>query len=112
MTLFGKIIRKEIPAKIIYEDDLCLAFRDIKPEAPVHILVIPKRAISTMNDVSQTDEPLLGHLLVKAAEIAKGEGLAQNGYRIVINTNADAGQSVFHIHLHILGGRQMQWPPG
>lgn len=112
MTIFSKIINKEIPAQIVYEDDQCLAFRDINPQAPVHILLIPKREIPTMNDVKESDQSTLGYLLVKAPEIAKKEGVAENGYRLVINTNAHAGQTVSHIHVHIMGGRPMSWPPG
>jgi histidine triad (HIT) family protein len=112
MTIFTKIINKEIPANIVYEDETCLAFRDIHPQAPVHILVIPKREIATMNDVKASDENLIGRLLVKAAEIAKKEGIAESGYRLVVNTNGDGGQSVSHIHVHLLSGRQLSWPPG
>jgi histidine triad (HIT) family protein len=112
MTIFTKIIEREIPANIVYEDDSCIAFRDINPQAPVHIVLIPKKEIPTMNDVRPEDQTLLGHLLLKAPQIAAQEGLKQDGYRIVINTNANAGQTVFHIHLHILGGRPMHWPPG
>ncbi len=113
MTIFKKIIDKEIPADIIFEDDTCLAFRDVNPQAPVHILVIPKKEIRSMADIDKsTDKEILGHLLVKASEIAESEGLAQDGYRLVINTNENGGQSVYHLHLHILGGRPLKWPPG
>jgi len=112
MTLFAKIIQREIPAKIVFEDEHCLAFRDINPQAPTHILLIPKTEIPTMNDVKSEHQFLLGHLLLKVPEIAAKEGLTERGYRVVINTNADAGQTVFHIHLHIIGGRAMGWPPG
>lgn len=112
MTIFTKIINREIPAQIIYEDEKCLAFRDINPQAPVHVLLIPKREIPTMNDVTLADQEILGYLMLKAPQIAKQEGLADNGYRIVLNTSRDAGQTVFHIHLHILGGRPLEWPPG
>ena len=112
MTIFSKIIAREIPSKIVYEDDRCLAFRDVNPQAPTHILLIPKKEIASMNDVTEVDQDLLGYLLLKAPEIAKQEGIAERGYRIVINTNAQAGQTVAHIHLHILGGRAMGWPPG
>ena len=112
MTIFDKIINKEIPAKIVYEDETCLAFQDINPQAPVHVLLIPKRRIPTMNDVIESDAETLGHLMVKAPEIAKKLGVAETGYRLVFNTNADAGQTVHHIHLHIIGGRSMTWPPG
>lgn len=112
MTIFKKIIEKEIPAEIIYEDELCLAFRDINPQAPTHVLLIPKKEITSLAEVDPKDHALMGHLLVKAAEIAEGEGLVENGYRVVINTGSDGGQSVDHLHLHILGGRYMGWPPG
>lgn len=112
MTIFTKIINREIPASIVYEDDKCLAFRDINPQAPTHILLIPKREIPTMNDVTPEDQEILGYLMLKAPEIAKQEGIAERGYRLVVNTNAHAGQTVSHIHVHILGGRAMHWPPG
>ena len=110
-TIFGKIIRREIPADIVYEDELALAFRDISPQAPTHILVIPKQPIPKLADATEADQLLLGHLLLTAQKVASQEGLA-NGYRVVINTGEDGGQTVFHLHLHILGGRFMQWPPG
>ncbi|WP_448571356.1 histidine triad nucleotide-binding protein [Trichothermofontia sp.] len=110
-TVFGKIIRREIPAEIVYEDDLCLAFKDIHPQAPVHILVIPKKAIAQLADAESQDHALMGHLLLTAKRVAEQVGLS-NGYRIVINTGPDGGQTVYHLHLHILGGRPMQWPPG
>ncbi len=110
-TIFGKIIRREIPAEIIYEDELCLAFKDIHPQAPVHILVIPKKAIAQLADAESQDHALMGHLLLTAKRVADQVGLS-NGYRIVINTGPDGGQTVYHLHLHILGGRPMQWPPG
>jgi histidine triad (HIT) family protein len=110
-TLFGKIIRKEIPATIVYEDDLCLAFRDINPQAPVHILIIPKQAIAKLADAESQDHALMGHLLLTAKRVADQEGLA-NGYRVVINCGPDGGQTVYHLHLHLLGGRHMGWPPG
>lgn len=112
MTLFKKIIDRQIPAKIVYEDDLCLAFRDVSPQAPTHILLIPKQEIRSMAEVRSGDQSLLGHMMVKASEIAATEGLAKDGYRLVINTNENGGQSVFHLHIHILGGRAMTWPPG
>lgn len=112
MTIFTKIIRKEIPATIVYEDDLCLAFRDISPQAPTHILLIPKKEITSLATAKPADHALLGHLMVKASEIAAKEGLNAKGYRVVTNIGAQGGQSVDHLHLHILGGRQMQWPPG
>ncbi len=111
-TIFTQIINKEIPADIVYEDDICLAFKDINPQAPVHVLLIPKKEIVSMAMVEFKDKEILGHLMVKASEVASILGLAENGYRIVINTNEDAGQSVSHIHLHILGGRKLSWPPG
>ncbi|MBW4594214.1 MAG: histidine triad nucleotide-binding protein [Brasilonema angustatum HA4187-MV1] len=110
-TIFSKIIRREIPADIIYEDDLALAFRDINSQAPVHILVIPKKPIPRLADAESGDDALLGHLLLTAKRVAEQAGLA-NGYRVVINTGSDGGQTVYHLHLHILGGRQMAWPPG
>ncbi|MEO8893338.1 MAG: histidine triad nucleotide-binding protein [Coleofasciculaceae cyanobacterium] len=110
-TIFSKIIRKEIPADIIYEDDLALAFRDITPQAPVHILVIPKKPLPQLDAAESDDHALMGHLLLTVKRVAKQEGL-KNGYRVVINNGADGGQTVNHLHLHILGGRQMQWPPG
>ncbi|MGH9340997.1 MAG: histidine triad nucleotide-binding protein [Acidobacteriota bacterium] len=111
MTIFTKIIKREIPADIVYEDDHCLAFRDINPQAPVHILLIPKREIASLSQLQEADATLMGHLLMKASEIARGEGLA-SGYRLVINAGTDAGQTVDHVHFHILGGRKMTWPPG
>jgi histidine triad (HIT) family protein len=110
-TLFAKIIRREIPADIVYEDELALAFRDIHPQAPVHILVIPKQPIPKLADAHLDDQALLGHLLLTVKAIALQEGL-DNGYRVVINTGDDGGQTVYHLHLHILGGRAMKWPPG
>ena len=108
--LFCRIVRREIPAGIVWEDDHAVAFRDIDPKAPTHIIVIPKRHVASLNDA--TDAALLGRLLLAAREIAEGEGLAQTGYRTVINTGAEAGQSVFHLHVHVMGGRPMKWPPG
>lgn len=110
-TIFSKIIRREIPADIVYEDDLCLAFKDIAPQAPVHILVIPKKPIPKLADATPEDHALMGHLLLKVKQVAEEAGL-ENGYRVVINTGDDGGQTVHHLHLHILGGRPMQWPPG
>ena len=112
MTIFKKIIQREIPAQIVYEDDLCLAFRDIHPQAPTHILLIPKEEIPSMAEIKAEQAPLMGHLVLKAAEIARNEGLDQNGYRLVCNTRAYGGQTVHHIHFHILGGRPLSWPPG
>ncbi|MEC4885163.1 MAG: histidine triad nucleotide-binding protein [Scytonema sp. PMC 1070.18] len=110
-TIFDKIIRREIPADIVYEDDWALAFKDINPQAPVHILVIPKKPIPRLADADSNDDVLLGRLLLTAKQVAEQAGLA-NGYRVVINTGPDGGQTVYHLHLHILGGRQMTWPPG
>lgn len=110
-TIFSKIIRREIPADIVYEDDLALAFRDINPQAPVHILVIPKQPIAKLSDAESKDHALMGHLLLTVKRVAEQVGLS-NGYRVVINNGEAAGQTVDHLHLHILGGRSMQWPPG
>lgn len=110
--LFCKIIRKEIPASIIYEDDKVLAFDDLHPQAPIHKLIIPQKHIATLNDLEPEDVALSGHLLYVAQQIAKKNGIAESGYRVVMNCNAGAGQAVFHIHLHLLGGRPMSWPPG
>ncbi|MFC5743459.1 histidine triad nucleotide-binding protein [Dyella tabacisoli] len=111
-TIFGKIVRREIPADIVYEDDDVLAFRDLNPQAPVHVLFIPKRAIATLNDAHATDAELLGKLLLAAAGYARREGLAEQGYRTVVNCNEHGGQTVFHLHVHLLAGRRMHWPPG
>ncbi|MCL1467159.1 histidine triad nucleotide-binding protein [Argonema galeatum] len=110
-TIFSKIIRREIPADIVYEDDLALAFKDVNPQAPVHILVIPKQPLAQLADAEPEDREILGHLLLVAKRIAQEVGLS-NGYRVVINNGDDGGQTVDHLHLHILGGRQMKWPPG
>lgn len=110
-TIFSKIIRKEIPADIVYEDELCLAFRDITPQAPTHILVIPKKPIPKLADAQAEDKALLGHLLFAVSEIARAEKLDE-GYRVIINTGEHGGQTVFHLHLHLLGGRALGWPPG
>jgi histidine triad (HIT) family protein len=111
-NIFAKIIAKEIPANIVFEDDRALAFRDINPKAPVHILIVPKKDISRVSEAEPADEPVLGHLLTIAAEIARKEGVDSTGYRLVINKGRDAGESVPHLHVHLLGGRPMQWPPG
>lgn len=111
-TLFGKIIRGEIPADIVYEDDEVLAFRDIHAQAPTHVLFIPRKAIATLNDLGDDDVELIGKLVLAATRYAKAQGFAEDGYRCVINCNRDGGQSVYHIHLHLLAGRQMKWPPG
>ena len=110
-TVFDKIIRREIPADIVYEDDLALAFKDINPQAPVHILVIPKQQIVKISDARSQHRDLLGHLLLTAKQVAEQAGL-ENGYRLVINDGADGGQTVYHLHIHILGGRSLGWPPG
>ncbi|MBW4487178.1 MAG: histidine triad nucleotide-binding protein [Trichocoleus desertorum ATA4-8-CV12] len=110
-TIFGKIIRREIPADIVYEDNLALAFRDVNPQAPVHILVIPKEAIAKLSDAESQNHALMGHLLLTVKRVAEQEGLT-NGYRVVINNGEDGGQTVHHLHVHILGGRPMAWPPG
>jgi histidine triad (HIT) family protein len=110
-TLFTKIISRQIPADIVYEDDQCLAFRDINPQAPTHVLVIPKRVIPSLADAAESDAALLGHLLIAAQKVAQQLGLT-NGYRTVLNCGPDGGQSVDHLHVHILGGRKLRWPPG
>lgn len=110
--LFDKIIRREISADIVFENDDILAFRDINPQAPVHILVIPRRRVATLNDLNEEDAALVGRMVLAARRIAAEEGLAEDGYRLVFNCNEHGGQSVYHIHLHLLGGRQMTWPPG
>ena len=112
MTIFQKIIDKEIPANIVYEDDLALAFHDIQPQAPLHILVIPKKPIVNVATASEADTALLGHLMWVCAEIARSEGIDEEGYRLVTNINQMGGQSVYHLHIHLLGKRQLQWPPG
>jgi histidine triad (HIT) family protein len=111
MTIFQKIINREIKADIVYEDDQALAFRDISPQAPTHILVIPKRALRSVAEMAEGDKPLLGHLMWVAHEVARQQGLV-NGYRLVANCGPDGGQSVDHLHIHILGGRALAWPPG
>ena len=111
-TLFAKIIRREIPADIVFEDEHVLAFRDINPQAPVHVLFIPKQAVATLNDLGDGGEIVVGRLAMAAAAYAKREGFADDGYRVVMNCGRDGGQSVFHIHLHLLAGRAMHWPPG
>ena len=110
-TLFSKIIRREIPAQIVYEDELCLAFRDLQAQAPQHLLLIPKKPIAKLSDASNEDKALLGHLMFAAGEIARQEGFAE-AFRVVINNGAGAQQSVFHLHLHLLAGRSFHWPPG
>lgn len=111
-TIFNKIINREIPAQIVFEDEHCLAFRDVSPQAPIHILIIPKKEIKSLATVKAEEKTLLGHLLYIASQIALAEGIAENGYRVVINTNEQGGQTVYHLHLHLLAGRNMKWPPG
>ena len=108
--LFCRIVRREIPAKIVAEDASCVAFRDVNPQAPLHVLVIPRAHIASLNDV--VDGTVIGDMHRLASQIAKAEGVAESGYRTLFNTNADAGQTVFHLHLHLLGGRRLGWPPG
>jgi histidine triad (HIT) family protein len=108
--LFCRIVSHEIPAKYVLENDHIVAFRDINPQAPVHVVVVPRQHVASLNDAA--DAEMLGHLSLAAAQIAKAEGIAESGYRTVVNTNRDAGQTVFHIHLHLIGGRDMAWPPG
>lgn len=108
--LFCRIVRKEIPAKIVAENDHCVAFRDINPQAPVHVVIVPREHVASLNDAR--DAELIGRLSLLAADIAREEGIAASGYRTVVNTNRDAGQTVFHVHLHLLGGRSLGWPPG
>ena len=111
-TIFSKIIRREIPARIAYEDEHVLAFHDVNPQAPTHVLFIPKTPIATLNDLQPDHAELVGRLVLAAAAYAKQEGFAENGYRTVFNCNQDGGQSVYHIHLHLLAGRRLTWPPG
>jgi histidine triad (HIT) family protein len=108
--LFCRIVRKEIPATLVAETDRCIAFRDINPQAPVHVVIVPREHVASLNEARDAD--LIGSLSLLAADIARTEGIAEAGYRTVINTNRDAGQTVFHVHLHLLGGRAMAWPPG
>ena len=110
--LFCKMVSGVIPCDKVYENEYLLAFRDIDPKAPTHILIIPKKHITTLNEINENDQDLLGELLLTAKKIAKDEGIDTSGYRTVINCNSDGGQTVFHIHMHLLGGRQMAWPPG
>ncbi|HWQ92818.1 MAG TPA: histidine triad nucleotide-binding protein [Clostridia bacterium] len=111
-TLFEKIIAREIPATIVYEDDKVLAFRDVKPQAPQHVLIIPKKPIPRIAEAKPEDHQVLGHLLIKAAEVADKLGLTQSGFRLVFNNGPDAGEAVPHLHCHIIGGRELGWPPG
>ncbi len=112
MTIFEKIIAREIPAKIVFEDDDVIAFHDVDPKAPVHVLIIPKRVIPRLAEAQDSDAPLLGKLLTTAAKIARDLGVAESGYRVVINSGPDAGESVPHLHVHLLGKRSLSWPPG
>ncbi len=110
--IFCQIVEKQLPAALVYEDDLVVAFNDLQPKAPVHMLIIPRKHIATLNDLAETDTPLMGHILQTAHKLAKKHNIAQPGYRVVNNCNAGAGQSVFHLHFHLLGGRELSWPPG
>lgn len=110
-TIFSKIINREIPADIVYEDDLCLAFKDVNPQAPVHIIVIPKKPIPKLIDATDDDQALIGHLILLASRIAEQQGIS-DAFRLVINNGTGSGQTVFHLHIHILGGRSFTWPPG
>ncbi|HLV78600.1 MAG TPA: histidine triad nucleotide-binding protein [Marinobacter sp.] len=110
-TIFTKIINREIPADIVYEDDISLAFKDINPQAPVHLLIIPKKPIATINDIGEADRELVGHLYWVAARLAAEQGFSEDGYRVVMNCGENAGQTVFHIHLHLLAGKPLGWPP-
>jgi histidine triad (HIT) family protein len=112
VTIFDKIIAKEIPVDVVFEDERALAFRDIAPQAPVHVLVIPKKPLVGISHVTAEHHEILGHLLLVAGEVARREGLEESGYRLVINDGENGGQSVFHLHVHVLGGRPMSWPPG
>lgn len=111
-TIFGKILRGEIPSDTVWEDDKCIAFRDINAAAPTHVLIIPRRYVPTLNDFSADDKALMGHMMWVATQIAAAEGVADDGYRLVVNCNAGGGQSVYHVHMHVLGGRTLSWPPG
>ena len=110
-TIFTKIINRTIPANIVYEDDHALAFKDVNPQAPVHLLIIPKKAIATINEMDEADKELFGHLFWVAKQVAKEMGFADDGYRVVMNCNDDGGQSVYHVHLHLLAGKPLGWPP-
>ena len=110
--LFCKILKGDIPADIVYESDSAIAFRDVNPQAPTHVLIIPRKHVATINDLNEEDQEIVGSLYLAAKDIARAEGLSDEGYRAVMNCNEGAGQSVFHIHLHVLGGRALSWPPG
>lgn len=110
-TIFAKIIRRELPADIVYEDELCLAFRDINPQAPTHVLLVPRKEIDKLSSAEREDQALLGHLMLAAGKVARQLGVG-DAFRVVVNNGAQAGQSVFHLHLHILAGRKLDWPPG
>lgn len=110
--LFCRIVRREIPASIVFEDERLIAFRDINPQAPMHVLIVPKRHIASLNELAPADDAIVGEMVRRASALARQNGHADRGYRTVFNCNADAGQTVFHIHLHVLGGRSMGWPPG
>jgi len=111
-TLFTRIVNREIPAKIVYEDDQCLAFEDIAPKAPTHVLLIPKKEIASLNSLAAEDAALLGHMMLVVQKLARDLGVAEGGYRLIANTGADGGQTVDHLHFHLLGGRALDWPPG
>lgn len=110
--IFCKIVKKEVPSKIVYEDEMVLAFEDIAPQAPIHILVIPKKHYPTLLEMNENDKELLGHIFMVIKKIAKQKGVEERGFRVVMNCNPEAGQTVYHIHFHLLAGRQMHWPPG
>ncbi len=112
MTIFEKIVAREIPAKIVFEDDDVIAFHDVDPKAPVHVLIVPKRVIPRLAEAKESDEPLLGKLILTAAKVARDLGINESGYRVVINSGPDAGESVPHLHVHLLGKRPLSWPPG
>lgn len=111
-TIFGKIVRREIPAQIVYEDEAVLGFHDVNPQAPIHVLFVPKQAVATLNDFGLEQAELIGRLVLAAVQWAKRQGFAEDGYRCVFNCNRDGGQTVFHVHLHLLAGRPLAWPPG
>lgn len=111
-TIFEKIRDREVPAEIVYEDEHCLCFRDISPQAPTHLLLVPKQLVPRLTEARETDGPLLGHLMLASATVAREQGFADSGYRVVINNGSDGGEEVPHLHLHLLAGRQLQWPPG